>query len=373
MEFKHISLALAAVAVAGFTACQEEDFGYTSRDILYQTDFVKTFGDPDPNQNWSTISTRSVGVSLPEQGTYTIYITNHKLSEQDDDILLYAQLDGVTSNGEALNIDFDFPKGYDHAYVSILEEGTNRIATRQFSFDEGENAVSFEKAALTQGPPTPPKLKKSAYIVAFEDLGGTCDWDFNDVVLSISHITGQPTVDIKILAVGGTLPVSLMFCDDVIPLGDTEATELHQAFGVDKDVRINVELLPDQEEQLEGKVADKPALLVSLEREDYKSFTMAEVLQNFFLSVNDNDVIAAPREDKTSSFPQAILIAKSDWEWPAEGQNIDARYPDFSSWLEKAEFNTFWYGQAWYDDGLGEDEIGIGTSGAPNVAQAKRR
>lgn len=52
-----------AVAVitmaAAFTACQEEDFGYTEKEIHaasverhYNEEFIKAFGQPDPNQDW---------------------------------------------------------------------------------------------------------------------------------------------------------------------------------------------------------------------------------------------------------------------------------------------------------------------------------
>lgn len=52
-----------AVAVitmaASFTACQEEDFGYTEKEIHaasverhYNEEFIKAFGQPDPNQDW---------------------------------------------------------------------------------------------------------------------------------------------------------------------------------------------------------------------------------------------------------------------------------------------------------------------------------
>lgn len=374
---KHISIVTAALTtVLSFSACQEEDFGFTSKDINYAAEFAKTFGEPDANQDWSTISTRAVNVTLPEQGEYTVYITNHRLDYTGSDILLFAQMENMTGNGEAQSIRFDYPKGYKRAFVTILQQDGNRIATREVTFGEGESDVEFTGAMLYSAPTSLPVLKKASYIVAFEDLGGICDWDFNDAVFSISHPTGSETMTIELKAVGGTLPVKLQMNGNDIIFGN--ASEVHEAFGVDQDMRVNVSI-PDPD--LADKSDEKPALAASLTVD--ANATMGQLLSQLTLSVEQPDgtqsTIAAPCDysDKTtvpSNTPQAILIAKADWAWPAEGEHIDAAYEDFTTWVKNANLGNTWYGSAWYEDDLGEDEIPEGDEeDTPTVAQAKRR
>lgn len=79
-------------------SCQEENFGYTASDIRYNTEFVKEFGNPDPNHTWMcnpdtvyiTPSTRAYGDSfaLPvlqsEVKTYTWDEVNSALDYMEE-------------------------------------------------------------------------------------------------------------------------------------------------------------------------------------------------------------------------------------------------------------------------------------------------
>lgn len=38
--------------LTAFVSCQDEDYGYSTEDIRYKSEFVKEFGNPDPNHNW---------------------------------------------------------------------------------------------------------------------------------------------------------------------------------------------------------------------------------------------------------------------------------------------------------------------------------
>ena len=51
------------------------------------------------------------------------------------------------------------------------------------------------------------KPAAQGWIIACEDLGGSLDFDFNDVVFGISHVAGETTARVTALAAGGTLPV----------------------------------------------------------------------------------------------------------------------------------------------------------------------
>ncbi len=38
--------------LTAITSCQDENYGYTADEIRYETEFIKTFGNPDPNHTW---------------------------------------------------------------------------------------------------------------------------------------------------------------------------------------------------------------------------------------------------------------------------------------------------------------------------------
>ena len=71
------------------------------------------------------------------------------------------------------------------------------------------------------------------WLLACEDLGGSFDIDYNDVVFSVEHISGKPKAKLTPLAAGGTLASYIYFQD---PLGDRDKCfgEIHQLFGATK-------------------------------------------------------------------------------------------------------------------------------------------
>lgn len=68
------------------------------------------------------------------------------------------------------------------------------------------------------------------WLLACEDLGGSFDIDYNDVVFSVEHVSGKPKAKLTPLAAGGTLASYIYFQD---PLGDRDKCfgEIHQLFG----------------------------------------------------------------------------------------------------------------------------------------------
>ena len=73
------------------------------------------------------------------------------------------------------------------------------------------------------------------WLLACEDLGGSFDIDYNDVVFSVEHVSGKTKAKLTPLAAGGTLASYIYFQD---PLGDRDKCfgEIHQLFGA---TRVN--------------------------------------------------------------------------------------------------------------------------------------
>ena len=78
-----------------------------------------------------------------------------------------------------------------------------------------------ERPKLDPGDPELP-----SWIVACEDLGGTYDFDFNDVVFGVSHVAGSETATLTALASGGTLPVNILSKYPSVNPAESEAVEV---------------------------------------------------------------------------------------------------------------------------------------------------
>lgn len=184
-----------------------------------------------------------------------------------------------------------------------------------------------------------------SYIVACEDLGGTFDWDFNDVVYAIEHVSGQTTARIKLLAAGGTLPVKISYKDQFIKFSGEE--DLHKAFGVDLNTPVNV-----------GGYTANP--LYSDEfTVDANAFSMSTHASDFKIHVDYTDgskgaVIGVPDRDGTIKEPQAFLVADPDWQWPLEKVCITTLYPEFAAWITNRNDATNWCGSVW---GAGNSDV----------------
>lgn len=178
------------------------------------------------------------------------------------------------------------------------------------------------------------------YIVACEDLGGSFDWDFNDVVYGIEHVSGQNTARIKLLAAGGTLPVNITYNNQNVtftsPAGST-CTDLHEAFGVAQDVPVNVGYYQAD------AVYSHPFYV------NANAFSLSTDAQMFKINVKYKDgsevaEIGVPSHSGVE--PQAFLVADPNWKWPLEGIRITTRYGDFEKWVVDSK-NEQWCSSVW--------------------------
>lgn len=73
--------------------------------------------------------------------------------------------------------------------------------------------------------------KAQSWHLAFEDLGGSFDWDFNDVVLQIDHVSGQSKARITPIAAGGTLHSEVFFDNTNDGSNKQSLGEIHEWLG----------------------------------------------------------------------------------------------------------------------------------------------
>lgn len=246
--------------------------------------------------------------------------------------------------------------GVNDVYAATFEyQGGLYLAFEDWNYgSEGHdcdfNDVVFVMPETTKKPIVIDKDTKDvsmSYIVACEDLGGTFDWDFNDVVYAIEHVSGQQTAKLKLLAAGGTLSVKISYNDSVV-IKFNGKEGLHEAFGVDQKTPVNV-----------GGYSASPVY-----SEEFTvgadAFSMSTHASAFKIHVKYSETlevaqIGVPDRSKGQE-PQAFLVADPNWQWPNEKVSITSVYPEFTEWVANLETN--WCGSVWGDEGNGTPTTG---------------
>lgn len=190
--------------------------------------------------------------------------------------------------------------------------------------------------------------ESETWIMACEDLGGSYDYDFNDIVwevrkdYEVSRTTkvenGVTTVEtvrtyrggkVRLMAAGGTLPAEIIF--DYKSLG-----EVHQLFGQPaKDVYNIVNV---------GGVMNVAPVNLYIDINEYDDIN--SIASRFAVRVQGNEgvshYVTAPT--KGTAAPQ-IIILPGDWEWPQENMPITTAYPNFTQWVVDAKWSD--WSQTW--------------------------
>ena len=188
--------------------------------------------------------------------------------------------------------------------------------------------------------------------VMCEDLGGSFDFDFNDVVFDVTFIwdNGQQKADITLQAAGGTLPLYIGEVND--------AYEVHNLFGVPTNTPVNV--------SSSGEIRPAVKFRLTLNESNYDSSfdeygnknakgikifvgdgsgTAHEVCQ--FVEKGQHDGNNVP--DK--------ICCPSTTKWMMELQHISDGYPKFKSYVQ--DKTVTWYDQEGSNlypyNGVGQD------------------
>lgn len=220
----------------------------------------------------------------------------------------------------------------------------------------------------------------ATWILACEDLGGTFDWDFNDVVFKVSHISGETTANITPLAAGGTL-ASYIFYENPLEPNSVEQCvgEVHQLMGAEpaqsgkyspinvyglrgtpgETVTINV----DEKWSMAHYSSDAFDLTKQYAEYNMGGFTV-RVLKKYApampktISVNTSEfgnasIVAAPDQGVTPQMVCIPYIYNLDdysyiWAWSNEFKTLakpdgTGSYPLFAGWVNDHTSNPDWY------------------------------
>lgn len=274
---------------------------------------------------------------------------------------------GYVYSNSSYNLDEGSPSGGttpDHikdTYAATFHNSNNLyLAFEDWGYGDGGHDNDFNDLVLRLKPEpgiyNPLIIDKDSevdpiiYIVACEDLGGTYDWDFNDVVFGIEHVSGQTNARVKLLAAGGTLPISLIYKNNDIEFlnlkqnDNSLTTDLHAALGAEviEPVNVNAEVNGKDHDPVYSKefTVDRYAFNVLDDAADFK-------IKVVYSAGSEQRDIHVPNYDEKKKVPQAFLIADPKWQWPTEHQDIRSKYSEFENWVKNYTVAQNWTHTIW--------------------------
>ena len=99
----------------------------------YNEEFVKVFGETDPNHTWSMVENRMVEVNLTEPSNVKVYV------KSDKDYHLAADYKDVSGNQQ---LSFDAPMGCEDVYVTVDGVPYNSVGSRTSIIPNGNAVIS---------------------------------------------------------------------------------------------------------------------------------------------------------------------------------------------------------------------------------------
>lgn len=193
-----------------------------------------------------------------------------------------------------------------------------------FMFEEEQDVDIIDED--DPNPPTPPTPDEPlSWTLAVEDLGESDDYDFNDLVLEITHVAGTNKATVKALAAGGIMPIYVKYGDELIA-----ETHVNQWLGSkDHTVMINtgagatgthstpITITVGENEKIDDIIA-KFTIVVKTGEGEKEEETAVEITKT-----NHGEVGTTP----------LMLLLDHDWEWPKERVSIEDAYPTFPDWV----------------------------------------
>lgn len=341
------------------SGCREADFGFSPekyREKSYERNFVETFGEVDPQHTWNTATQVTFELNIPTDGLYSVRIYTANPHFRENKAFLAGAFDAVPAGRHTLLCDL--PLTMDLAYVSVTDAAGKcrmmpvdivdgrgvALFEENETTDDSQNA-SIREEASTRSVTGEPGVTPMTYIVACEDMGGNYDWDFNDVVIGIEHVSGQKQARVKLLAAGGTLPVQLLYGGQSVsfinPAGN-QTTELHEAFGVASTVPVNV----GAKNGTEHEAVYSEYFPVDASFSILTNASDLRIRIDYLNGEQHGDIHVPNFEDRTQ-YPQAFVVADPAWQWPAENECITAVYQDFAAWVADFSEHANWTHTVW--------------------------
>lgn len=274
-------------------------------------------------------------VTIPANTYWGIYLETKKDQDKSTRVKWYSVANFNYANTEPagnINLGGNTYLCFEDAPVKGAMDG-NRVNGYQ-GYDKDYNDVCL----LITPRPIESSFSVDEVRVMCEDLGGTFDWDFNDIVYDIKitqrlYNDKNATATITLQAVGGTLPIYVTYPD----LEDYG--EIHTLLGqkADEDGLF--------EPVLQGQA--KILYNIDLRAKDVDAAAkLKEIARNIQIIVTDprdgsHHEVNFPNENGDKN-PQCFMC-QAGTHWSDELVNIKSTYPAFEQWVKNHEAATDWW------------------------------
>ena len=233
----------------------------------------------------------------------------------------------------------DANKIFDLNEKNHVAEGEVTFTTKQFTAqvpDSWKTPTTCRPAYIPKNPDPDPVMY---YYYAFEDLGTTNDFDFNDVVIRVSA-PNNGTSTVQLMCAGGTMSTKVTYGtgSNVRTLCD----EVHAAFGIS-----NIKTMINTGA---GAEATFPVSLGTIENLTADT-DMSRLPFGITCQGNEGQVIRvensvanhgkAPLVIVVNGYPSGDNAGK--WFWSREYINIVNPYEQFGAWGANVKTNANWY------------------------------
>ncbi len=304
-------LVLGENAVVEIGQNEDNQSGYQGNTISFGQIYFNNFGTAGPttdNQNRAFIKCLS---------------SYDRLNYTNDYDKMSGKVTWILDNG---NSSISWVKDY-----GFFVNGPMFGTTANYTIDASECTAGIDQEDKTGGDPTP-----SYVYYAFEDLGTTDDFDFNDVVLRVSARNAQGNCSVDLVAAGGTMSTTVKY--DGTQLG----SEVHTAFNAGSTkTMVNT----DATDGVSRSFVNLGTINVAANAD----------LTNLPLGIScqsGGSVINVTRTGISQNHGQAPLVivvsgnSAGKWFWAKERVNISTAYTSFGAWGANAASNADWYKNA---------------------------
>lgn len=212
-------------------------------------DFAATFAGQEAFTDGKVVGSKGITINLPVGTQFGFYLDVYTDPTRATDNMsftdygtfqhtVYSQAEvneefaGKTtmSDKDPKNGAYWTGKNVQGTYVfgSTFNRTVNGQDTKYVCFEDwnlaGPDLQDLVFVIDSETPPVVVDEDADKWIICAEDLGNTFDLDYNDVVVSVAHISGKDKATITPLAAGGTLASYIYF-------GSTCLGEIHELFG----------------------------------------------------------------------------------------------------------------------------------------------
>ena len=369
---------MAMMGVLVFTGCSNEDLLGVDNHRKYEANFVQTFGKVNPAQDFNTLRAVTMDVSVANtQGNYTLRVFSAMPNTKGAKLL--GKFENLNA-GQVSTVRVDAHKAAKNIYC-MVDDGVNNITKTVAIPSAGKASVKFDGIANARNASTRADGDEVVDIlvdgnpntatIAFEDLGASDDFDFNDAVIKAEYVTGTGKLKVTLMAVGAVLPLKLycaypQFVDDeptlraiddmfeLIPLFDGQ--ELHAVMGESQNTMINTNWKGDGMTKGKDNVPfvsceiDAPYYL-SLSDDGFPFLLEVDGKKEGEYRITNNGSGAIPQvmvigdyyfEEEDDPQPLVATRALGDndelyaymWRWSKERVSILDAYPNINTWIE---------------------------------------